>query len=39
MGQDTLDSLALLNFHLDKVQNILTVCDRFLAAKTQLKLK
>ena len=36
MGQERLNGLALLNFHLDKVPDLTTVCDRFLSLKSRL---
>lgn len=36
MGQDRHNGLALLNFHLDKVPNIDSVCERFLSQKSRL---
>ena len=36
MGQDRMNGLSLLNFHLDRVPDANTVCDKFLATKSRL---
>ena len=36
MGQDRMNGLSLLNFHLDKVPKAIDVCNRFLATKSRL---